>query len=122
MKRSEFLKVETEIRQEKAEALGRVGERLERALRELETFGRDIMNLARSTPASGLTNTAGVAAEIGEMLARYTRLRAEAKQWRDCLIIQREAVGLWRHEDVDRLYPVPPPLTLPRVLYPEDGR
>jgi len=109
MKSSEFLNVEMEIQQEKAEALGRVGERLERALRELETFRRDFMNLARSTPASGLTDTACVAAEIGEMLARYTRLREEARQLRYCLIIQREAVGLWSTKTWIGCIPCPRP-------------
>jgi hypothetical protein len=67
MAKPDFLAVETEIQQEKAETLGKAGERLERALQELETFRRDL-------------------------------------------------------DDVDRLYPVPPPLTLPTVTHPEDGR
>jgi hypothetical protein len=123
MKKPDFLAVETEIQQEKAETLGRAGERLERALQELETFRRHIMDLAGSPPASALTNSERVPAGMGEKLAQYARLREEAKQLRHCLIIQREAVRLWRHDDVDRLYPVPPPLTLPAVTHPdEDGR
>ncbi len=122
MAKPDFLAVETEIQQEKAETLGRAGERLERALQELETFHRDLMDLACSTPASVLANSERVPAEMGEKLAQYARLCEEAKQLRHCLIIQREAVGLWRHDDVDRLYPVPPPLTLPMVTHPEDGR
>jgi len=122
MAKPDFLAVETEIQQEKAETLGRAGERLERALQELGTFRRDLMDLACSPPASALTNSERVPAEMGEKLAQYARLREEAKQLRHCLIIQREAVGLRRHDDVDRLYPVPPPLTLPTVPHPEDGR
>jgi hypothetical protein len=107
MTRPDFLAVETEIQQEKAEALGKAGERLERALQDLETFRRDLMDLARSTPASVLANPERIPAEMGERLAQYARLREEAKQLRHCLIIQREAVGLWRHDDVDRLSRAP---------------
>ena len=122
MKTTDRLIVEKEIQQEKAEALGRAGERLERALMDLATLREDLVNLVRCAPASPLTETEGVTSEIGEALERYARLRKEAKQLRYCLIIQREALGLWKHEDVDRLYPIPAPQTLPRMIQPGDGR
>jgi hypothetical protein len=43
MKKPSFETVETEIRKEKAEALGRAGERLERALQELEAFRQECL-------------------------------------------------------------------------------
>jgi hypothetical protein len=74
MTNPDFLAVEKEIQQEKAETLGKAGERLERALQELETFRRDLMDLGCSTSASVLANSERVPAEIGEKLAQYARL------------------------------------------------
>lgn len=108
--------IEAEIRQEKAEALGRTGERLERMLDELAGLRNELLD-------SSVAVSSSLAAADGEQLAvlhekteRYTRLREQAQQIRHCLVIQREAVGLRRHEDVDRQYPVPPPLTLSMII------
>lgn len=108
--------IEAEIRQGKAEALGRTGERLERMLDELAGLRNELLD-------SSVAVSSSLAAADGEQLAvlhekteRYTRLREQAQQIRHCLVIQREAVGLRRHEDVDRQYPVPPPLTLSMII------
>ena len=108
--------IEAEIRQEKAEALGRTGERLERMLDELAGLRNELLD-------SSVAVSSSLAAADGEQLAvlhekteRYTQLREQAQQIRHCLVIQREAVGLRRHEDVDRQYPVPPPLTLSMII------
>lgn len=58
--------------------------------------------------------------DFDRKLREYARLQLEAKQLRHALIIQRETVGLRRHEDVDRQYPLPGPLTLPEAARTEN--
>jgi hypothetical protein len=96
-------RVEVEIRRAKAEALGRVGERLDAALAELVEQDRrlDAM-LAALGP--GRHADPGVARAID---AR-NRLRGEAVRLVQQLVIQREALGLVRHATVHEQYPVPP--------------
>lgn len=50
MKKQGFEAVESEIRKEKAEALGRAGERLECALQALESFRRELLVLIANRP------------------------------------------------------------------------
>jgi hypothetical protein len=111
MKWHGFEAVEAEIRREKAEALGRTGERLERILHEMETCRRDLMH--PTTGRRDLHGAARASAERREKLAEHDRLWEQARYLRHCLIVQREAMGLWRHDDVDRQYPLPEPLTVP---------
>ncbi len=122
MKKPHIESIENEIRKERAEALGRSGERLEEALQELEILRREIRGLVSSNRNFVPDNGEGIPAEIRERLFRYAQLLEQAGQWRHCLIVQREAVGLRRHEDVERMYPVPPPLTLPMLTHREDGQ
>ncbi len=122
MKKVGFEAVEAEIQREKAEALGRTGDRLEWTFQQLERLRQEIMRLALSSLGPVRNNGETAGAGFGEKLAQYARLREQAKQLRYCLIVQREAVGLRRHDDVDRLYPMPPPLTLSSVTRREDGR
>jgi hypothetical protein len=105
-----FEAVEAEIRKEKAEALGRAGERLECALRELNTYQQELLGLLAFAQLCGPDGGEGFWMEIQERLATYARLFEQARQFRHFLIIQREAVGLRRHDDVDRQYPLPAPL------------
>jgi hypothetical protein len=44
---------------------------------------------------------------MAERMAVWRDLAATAKRLRYELIVQREASGLFRHEDVDRQYPIP---------------
>jgi hypothetical protein len=44
-------------------------------------------------------------------ITQYNRLRARAQQVQHYLIIHREAMGFWNHDDVFRLYPIPAALT-----------
>jgi hypothetical protein len=89
-------RTEQEIRQAKAEALGRVGERLDAALARLAEWDRHLEQLS---------------AEAGPEVARETaardRLRDEAVRLRHALVIQREAIGLRRHDPVEERYPIP---------------
>jgi hypothetical protein len=113
MKKPDWKTIESEIRQEKAEALGRAGERLEQALREVEAFRQEFLGSVHAAQASDLDGQEGVRARIERKLAEHARLCEQARALRHSLIIQREAVGLWKHEDVDRQYPLPGPLALP---------
>ena len=87
-------RIDEEIRREKAAALGRAGERLEDALRETEEIGARL-------------DAAGDATERARLLDTYDVARRRALAARHALVIQREAIGLRNHRDVDRLFPEP---------------
>jgi hypothetical protein len=86
---------EEEILREKASALGRAGERLEQALVEAAALGAALD--AERDPARRPAR-----------LAEYEAARRRADSARLMLIIQREAVGLRQHRDVERQFPEPP--------------
>jgi hypothetical protein len=96
MKRREGLeKLEQEIVAEKAATLGRAGERLEAALDEVRARG------------------AALDAELDprrrrERLDEYEDARRRAAAARLMLLVQREAIGLRWHRDVDQQFPEPP--------------
>lgn len=91
------LPVEVEIMKEKASALGRVGERLDASLARLAILSARIAEADRH--------------ERHRLEAEYRAERARAAELRYYLVVQREALGVRRHADVDRAYPVPPPIT-----------
>jgi hypothetical protein len=122
MRKYGFEAVESEIQKETAETLGRAGERLERALQELKTYRQEFFELVAGRPESFLNEQGRFQVEIEQRLAEYARLCEQARQLRHSLIIQREAVGLWRHDDVDRQYPLPGPLTFPKRTPPGADR
>ncbi|HZH79252.1 MAG TPA: hypothetical protein VEY88_24740 [Archangium sp.] len=41
-------------------------------------------------------------------MVRHKELRAEAEKQRWYLVIQREALGLRQHADLEEMYPLPP--------------
>ena len=91
-------RTEREIAAEKAATLGRAGERLEAALREVAVVR------ARWV-------TAGGTRERERLTHEYERARQAALVARRILVIQREALGLRQHRVVDELYPEPPRLS-----------
>jgi hypothetical protein len=99
-------RVEREILGEKAAALGRAGERLEEALREVAELA------ARAAAATD-------PAERRRLAGDHARARERAARARLALLIQREAVGLRRHAVVDERFPEPPPL--PFEMAPPNG-
>ena len=119
MRKPALENIEAEIRQEKAETLGRVGERLEQALGELRVLREQLLRLAEDHAMGG---EQAMPAEIQEGLARHARLCEVAQDLRYQLVVQREAVGFRRHEDVDRHYPLPAPLTLAVLFHTEVPR
>lgn len=90
--RDGFEATERELLSEKAAALRRIAGRLEELLAEL---GRMRTALSGGGP------------EHEGRLASYRAVREEARRYRWYLEVQREAVGLRRHEDLEPHYPIP---------------
>jgi hypothetical protein len=88
-------KTQEEIAEEIAKALGHSGEKLEGVLEKLDALGKKL---------AGVEDAAGYNA----LVDRYNDLRKEALTRREMLMIHREAIGLWRHQDLDACYPIPP--------------
>jgi hypothetical protein len=82
--------IEHEIRQEKARSLGKAGELLERACAQAWQAFR------AQTPGDR------------EAARAYVLAHQEARERRRNLLLQREAMGLFDHRDLDRCYPLPP--------------
>jgi len=87
-------RINAEIAQEKAAALGRAGERLETALAHVAAVGRRL-DAAPDGDAEA------------RLLGEYETARVRAHHARLALLIQREAVGLRHHRIVDQ-FPEPP--------------
>jgi len=88
-------RINAEIAQEKAVALGRAGGRLEAALAHVVTVG---CRLDAATDPG----------EEARLLGEYETARARALHARLALLIQREAVGLRHHRVVGQQFPEPP--------------
>jgi hypothetical protein len=88
-------RINAEIAQEKAVALGRAGERLEEALAHVGMIARRL-----DAAPDGEAET--------RLLGEYEAARMRAHQARLALLIQREAVGLRHHRIVDQQFPEPP--------------
>jgi hypothetical protein len=95
-RREGYEQLEREIVHEKAAALGRAGERLEAALDAARALGQTLD--AEPDPA-----------RRDALLREYEAARRQAAVARQMLVIQREAIGLRHHRDVDRQFPEPPP-------------
>lgn len=94
-RREGFERVEREIVHEKAATLSRAGERLEAALAAARALGHTLD--AERDPA-----------RREALLREYEAARRQAVAARLMLVIQREAIGLRHHRDVDRQFPDPP--------------
>jgi hypothetical protein len=85
--------LEKEIIGEMAAALGRAADKVDAALLRLELATREL-------DAAGPDDRERCA-------AIYERRHAEATQARWELVIHREALGIWRNELIEELYPIP---------------
>ena len=88
-------RINAQIAQEKAAALGRAGEWLEAALADVAAAGARLDDAADPE-------------EEARLLGEYETARARALHARLALLIQREAVGLRQHRIVDQQFPEPP--------------
>jgi hypothetical protein len=87
---------EAELNKERAGALGMTAQKLEALLERCRELRERLLT------AEG---------PLRELLRRdYSEAREESERQRWNLCVQREAIGLRRHEDVDRFYPVAPKL------------
>lgn len=112
--REEFLR-------ERAVVLGRSGESLQKALEKLHAVETLIVALSENLRApadAGDLRSIGcaeptsvrqqVVKEINEQIRHYNRLREYAQLRHYYLIVTREAMGLRRHNWVEKTYPIPP--------------
>lgn len=90
----EQLSIEKELREERSNALKRVGDTLEKLLEELRALDG---LLARAT---------GDERERAKKRHEEVRTLASRQLW--YMIVQREAMGLTRHDSVYEIYRVPP--------------
>jgi len=88
-------RLETEIVQEMAQALGRTEDKLDYALLRLELAARAI-------------DAAPDELVRYERVREFNTLRQEAIEARRNLQIHREAIGIRRNRMLDDLYPIPP--------------
>jgi hypothetical protein len=91
-----YARLERELAEERAAALRRIASTLESILERL------LRARARAAAAAGV--------ERESCIAEYAQLRRQAELYRWYLVVQREAVGLCRHELLDELYRIPEPL------------
>lgn len=104
-------KTDLEILQERAEVLGRAGEKLSAALKNLNRIGEIIESLLRSHLESveqGNPPPKGALREINLEIRRYNEAREYAKLRLYYLIVTREAMGFRRNKTVEEQYPIPP--------------
>ncbi|MBZ4397122.1 hypothetical protein OWM54_06265 [Myxococcus sp. MISCRS1] len=89
-----LLPVEVEFQKEKASALRRTGEKLEKALAALALAERELLSSQGTARAA--------------RHARYREVRKEAEVQRWNLMVQREACGIRNNRELDLMYPMPP--------------
>ncbi len=92
------LAIEVALRAEAANSLKALGHRLDRQLTELRQLGQQVQALAPGSVRD-------------RKLAEYDEKRRDAEYRKWTLIVQREAMGLFNHEDVEEIYRVPPKLS-----------
>ena len=110
--RNALAAIEREILEEIASQSGRYGDRLDTLLGAMATL-RDGIEQAIAQPQPDGVAGAGAREALNARVAQYNRLRAQAQQVQHYLIIHREAMGFWNHDDVFRFYPIPAALTPP---------
>lgn len=93
---SDARSLQRELIEEMGSALRRAEDKLVAAIRACERAGAEVDR------AEGKGARAAA-------LASYERARAAARTARWELLIHRESLGLYRHDDVDESHPIPPP-------------
>jgi len=87
-----FARIEEELVAERAAALRRIADRLEELIGRLHALRR----ASREREAARAS-----------LLDHYRAVQRQAHRYRWYLEVQREAIGLRRHEMLDELYPIP---------------
>ena len=116
-----------EMQQERAQVLGRAGEKLSAAIakmkaieetieEQLKNFQQDYRRYERKAGHGKPSLKQEFVAEINRDIGRYNRAREYAKLRYYYLIVTREAMGMRRHHWVEELYRIPPRKTLLRNI------
>jgi t-SNARE complex subunit (syntaxin) len=108
--RNALAAIEREILQEIASQSGRYGDRLDALLSEMTTL-RQTIEPAIAQLQQDRMNDAKACQALNAGITQYNQLRAQAQRVQHYLIIHREAMGFWNHDDVFRCYPIPAALT-----------
>jgi hypothetical protein len=102
--------VEREILEEIASQSGRYGERLDALLGDMATL-RQTLEPVIAQLQHDWPRDADACQALNAGIVQYNQLRAQAQRVQHYLIIHREAMGFWNHDDVFRFYPIPAALT-----------
>jgi hypothetical protein len=102
--------IEREILHEIASQSGRYGDRLDALLGDMATL-RQTIEPAIARLQQDRPRGADACQALNAGIARYNQLRAQAQRVQHYLIIHREAMGFWNHDDVFRFYHIPAALT-----------
>jgi hypothetical protein len=86
-----------ELNRERASGLGRTGRLIEDAIAACAQLREHLATCPPGSRRAGL-------------LAEYAEHRKTAIEQRWYLEVQREAMGLRRHTDLDTFFPIPPPI------------
>ncbi|MCC6995117.1 MAG: hypothetical protein IT370_10960 [Deltaproteobacteria bacterium] len=97
-RQGKLAEVQAELQQERANALGRVGEALEARIHDLHQLAITLQHLL---PGSERT----------QALRKYARVRDTALELKWFLVVQREAIGLTDHSALEQHYVVPRAIT-----------
>jgi hypothetical protein len=108
--RNALAAIEREILQEIASQSGRYGDRLDALLGDMVTL-RQTIEPALVQWRQAEEGDATACQALNGRIVRYNQLRAQAQRVQHYLIIHREAMGFWNHDDVFRCYPIPAALT-----------
>jgi hypothetical protein len=117
-KKENVEKTDLEILQERAEVLGRAGEKLALALNKLKAIEMmiNVKMESLTSPRSDQSehSSADLIGDINGEIRHYNEAREYAKLRYYYLIVTREAMGFRRHKSVEEVYLIPPkkkPLT-----------
>jgi hypothetical protein len=108
--RNTLAAIEREILEEIASQSGRYGNRLDALLRDMTTLRQTIAPAIAQWQQTGVSD-ADACQALNAGIAQYNQLRAQAQRVQHYLIIHREAMGFWNHDDVFRFYPIPAAFT-----------
>jgi len=108
-KKENVEKTDLEILQERAEVLGRAGEKLALALNKLKAIESVINVKMESLTSPGPEcSRADLIGDINGEIRHYNEAREYAKLRYYYLIVTREAMGFRRHKSVEEVYSIPP--------------
>jgi hypothetical protein len=108
--RNTLAAIEREILEEIASQSGRYGDRLDALLGDMTTLRQTIEPAIAQLQQTGVSD-ADACQALNAGIAQYNQLRAQAQRVQHYLIIHREAMGFWSHDDVFRFYPIPAAFT-----------